>query len=77
MPDNDNATAPAPVETIPSVQHGITAMASANAPFVYFEEAPTFAYFDGVIRVTLTAEGIFQLIRRWWEGTWLSWRIRG
>jgi hypothetical protein len=43
------------VETIPSVQHGISAIASAHAPFIYFEDAPAFGHRNGVIRITLTA----------------------
>ncbi|HVC60639.1 MAG TPA: hypothetical protein VND19_09805 [Acetobacteraceae bacterium] len=44
-----------PVETIPSVQRGISAIASAHAPFLYFETAPAFGHVNGIIRVTLAA----------------------
>ena len=44
-----------PVETIPGVQGGTSAIASAHAPFLYFENAPAFGYANGILRVTLTA----------------------
>jgi hypothetical protein len=44
-----------PVEIIPSVERGISALASAHAPFLYFEGAPAFGHLNGIIRVTLEA----------------------
>jgi hypothetical protein len=44
-----------PVEAIPSVQGGLSGIASAAAPFVYFENAPAFGTMNGIIKVTLTA----------------------
>jgi hypothetical protein len=44
-----------PIELIPSVQNGVSALASHQAPFLYFDEAPTFGHLNGVIRVTLIA----------------------
>ncbi len=41
------------VETIPSVAGGISAVASANAPFIYFEGAPFYGPLNGVGKVTL------------------------
>jgi hypothetical protein len=46
---------PIPVESIPSVQGGVSAIASADAPFLYFENAPAFGTMNGIIKVTLTA----------------------
>jgi len=43
------------VENIPSVADGISAIASANAPFIYFESAPFYALRNGVGKITLTA----------------------
>ena len=40
--------------TIPSAQ-GISAIASANAPFIYFENVPAFAIMNGIGHVTLEA----------------------
>ncbi|MEJ0092755.1 MAG: hypothetical protein WDN46_04810 [Methylocella sp.] len=44
---------PPVVEIIPSVAQGISATASANAPFLYFERAPFFGHLDGVGKVTI------------------------
>ena len=43
------------VEVIPSTQGNVSAIASAHAPFLYFENAPAFGHVNGIIRVTLTA----------------------
>ncbi len=32
---------------------------SANAPFIYFEDAPTFGHMNGIIQVTLEAVRIY------------------
>lgn len=47
------------VETIPSVQGGISAIASADAPFLYFEGAPFYGLLNGVGQVTLDTGRIF------------------
>jgi hypothetical protein len=52
---SESAAIPMPVESVPSVQYGTSALASANAPFVYFENAPMFGHVDGVVRITLAA----------------------
>jgi hypothetical protein len=44
-----------PVENIPSVAGGISAIASANAPFTYFENVHFFGVLNGVGKVVLTA----------------------
>ena len=41
-----------PVEIIPSVQGGISAIASAHAPFLYFEDATAFNHLNGIIQIT-------------------------
>ncbi|MEJ0094657.1 MAG: hypothetical protein WDN46_14865 [Methylocella sp.] len=41
------------VEIIPSVAQGISAVASASAPFLYFERAPFLGHMDGVVKVAL------------------------
>jgi hypothetical protein len=51
----DDANAKPPTEAIPSREGGISGLASAHAPFLYFENAPTFGHLNGVIRVTLEA----------------------
>ena len=47
--------APQLTETIPSVPGGISGIASANAPFLYFDAAPFANHEEGVGMVTLTA----------------------
>jgi hypothetical protein len=42
------------VENIPSVAGNISAVASANTPFVYFEEAIFYGFVNGVGKVALT-----------------------
>ncbi len=44
-----------PVEVVPSVEGGISAIGSATAPFIYFEDAAAFGHLPGIVRVTLTA----------------------
>lgn len=52
--------APAP-EPVPPPVHGLEVAldASANAPFIYFEEVPTFGHMAGIIRMTLDAIRIY------------------
>ena len=45
----------APVEIIPSFAGTVSAIASAHAPFLYFEAAPTFGYLNGIVQITLVA----------------------
>jgi hypothetical protein len=54
----EETNAKSPVEIIPSIEGGISAIASAHAPFLYFENAPAFGHMNGVIRITLTASRI-------------------
>jgi hypothetical protein len=44
-----------PVEIIPSVAGGVSAIASAHAPFLYFDDASAFGHVNGIIRITLEA----------------------
>ena len=46
---------PAPPPPVPREVPPLAVRASDNAPFVYFEEAPSFGHYNGVIRVTLEA----------------------
>lgn len=46
---------PQAVENIPSVPGSVSAIGSAGAPFLYFENAPAFGTLNGIIKVTLTA----------------------
>ena len=43
------------MEVVPSTAGEVSAIASAHAPFLYFEGVSAFAHFNGVIRVTLEA----------------------
>jgi hypothetical protein len=43
------------VENIPSVVGEISAIASANAPFLYFEGAPFFGMLNGVGKIAIEA----------------------
>ncbi len=55
----DESDKPRPVEAIPSVQGGISAIASANAPFVYFDNAPFYGILNGIAQITLEANRLF------------------
>jgi hypothetical protein len=47
------------VESLPSIEDEVSALASANAPIIYFEAAPAFGHVHGsIIRVTLTASRV-------------------
>ena len=43
------------VECLTSVHGGISAMASADAPYLYFDGAPFFGIEDGICEITLVA----------------------
>jgi hypothetical protein len=43
------------VENVPSVADGISAIASAGAPFIYFESVPFYGLLNGVGKITLLA----------------------
>ncbi|WP_210484439.1 hypothetical protein [Microvirga antarctica] len=46
------------VEAIPSVQGEVSAVASATAPFIYFDNASTFGINEGVANITLEANRV-------------------
>ena len=52
---SDQTNVKPPVEIIPSVAGEISAVASAHAPFLYFDNAPAFGYLNGIVRITLEA----------------------
>ena len=56
---SDEANAPQAVEAIPSIRGGHSAVASANAPFLYFDNAPFYGLLNGVGQVTLDANRNF------------------
>ena len=41
------------VEQIPSVPGSLSAIASANAPFIYFDGVPNFGFNNGIANLTL------------------------
>ena len=43
------------METTPSHRGEISALASANAPFLYFDGAPNFGLHNGIVNITLEA----------------------
>jgi hypothetical protein len=51
----DGPTVPPVLERIPSVAGEISGIASANAPFIYFEGAPFYGHVNGIGKVALTA----------------------
>jgi hypothetical protein len=56
MADEPTPTIPVQVaEIIPSVAGDVSGIASANAPFIYFDGAPTFGFNEGVANITLEA----------------------
>lgn len=55
MADDANKLTPPHVEVVPSIQGTISAIGSANAPFIYFDVASSFGIRDGVANITLEA----------------------
>lgn len=55
MPKKSDAPAP----PVPSPLLKISESGSAHAPFVFFDEAPTFGYSNGVLKITLAADRIY------------------
>ena len=52
MTENKTMT-PLAVESIPSRNEGVSALASANAPVIYFDLASAWVLKDGVVAITL------------------------
>jgi hypothetical protein len=56
MADDPAPNVPVQVaEIIPSVAGDVSGVASANAPFIYFDGAPTFGFKEGIANITLEA----------------------
>jgi hypothetical protein len=56
MADNPASNAPVQIaEIIPSVAGDVSGVASANAPFIYFDGTPTFGFNEGIANITLEA----------------------
>jgi hypothetical protein len=55
MTDETNPKPPVVVEQIPSVAGSLSALASANAPFIYFDVAPNFGFNAGIASLSLEA----------------------
>jgi hypothetical protein len=55
LTDKPAVTAPVVTENIPANAGQVSAVASANAPFIYFENASFFALFNGIAQMTLEA----------------------
>jgi hypothetical protein len=55
---SENPDVKPPVEVNPSVAGEISAIASAHAPFLYFEDASAFGHLSGIISITLEAARI-------------------
>jgi hypothetical protein len=55
MPDEPAVHPPIRTENIPNTSGQISAIASANAPFIYFENAPFFGLLNGVGQISLSA----------------------
>jgi hypothetical protein len=55
MANETNPTAPVPPENIPANAGQVSAIASASAPFVYFEDATFWRLLNGIGQVTLEA----------------------
>ncbi len=55
MREASTIAAPQFTETVPSIPGGISGIASATAPFLFFEQVPFANHHEGVGSVTLTA----------------------
>jgi hypothetical protein len=55
----DDSNPKPPVEVIPSVQGSISAIGSAQAPFLYFENASAFGIMNDIVQITLESQRIF------------------
>ncbi len=53
MADESTPKPPVIVEQIPSVAGSLSALASAHAPFIYFDAAPNFGLNGGIANVSL------------------------
>jgi hypothetical protein len=55
----DESPTPKVVEAIPSIRGGLSAIGSANAPFIYFENVPFYGLLNGVGQLTLDANRLY------------------
>jgi hypothetical protein len=55
MADETTPKPPVVVEQIPSVAGSISALASAHAPFIYFDASPNFGLNGGIANLSLEA----------------------
>jgi hypothetical protein len=53
MTDESRKPPPGVVEQIPSTSGSLSALASANAPFLYFDSVPNYGFNAGVANVSL------------------------
>ncbi len=56
MTDKADPKAPVPAGFLP-----FSDLASAHAPFLYFEDVPTFGLLNGIVRVTLEASRLYSV----------------
>jgi hypothetical protein len=55
MAEETTAKPPAVIEQIPSVAGSLSALASAQAPFIYFDSAPNYGLNGGIANLSLEA----------------------
>jgi hypothetical protein len=55
MADKPNPKPPVVTELLPSVEGGMSGIASANAPMIFFDGAPTMGNFNGIMHIALSA----------------------
>ena len=55
----DETETPKAVEAIPSARGRLSAIVSANAPFIYFDNAPFYGLMNGMGQITLDANRNF------------------
>jgi len=56
MADEPTVKPPVRTEIIPAISGHVSAIGSANAPFIYFENATYYGLMNGIGRITLEAE---------------------
>ena len=52
-PKSSASAPPAPLEQFPVTASAVSAIASPNAPFIFFDEVPNFGAYGGVVHLTL------------------------
>jgi len=55
MTDKTSVKPPVVTELIPSQAGGVSAVASANAPFIFFDEVAGLGHYNGICHLTLNA----------------------